>query len=879
MHKKFRQIPLWVGLLGFLSVSICGAQDYPILNTSPQMEAVNAALDAFEPASSQTPQKSSQPSIQKKADNSMATQMPYYMSESSSPSVVKDSNKIFQNVKVTGEIRSSVGVYSDGHTVFTRANGNLTERDYHLLSFDALSRKENTYDPNLYSRLKVVTDAALTNAISMHLNISIDPWSFTGKSKDQIVNGVGGDSIKLQYLYWGNTGYTVNQIVTTLQNGDGFALPEIKVNKKNMVPATTINSTFGNIFNLPETKINYTFQPIREAWFDIKPENDATIRIFPMAFQNQALASDDPLKLSNNMEWWAESPWIDDWHPGHLNTPPGSQDFSRGYWDRSLAYLTRDSDLQRLTALRGISLKIHPDRDNSLEATVASPKTLWQDYDEITAVPASVRAKHYIDDTAYVGTIANAHQGYNSRHKDAENYTGGVDAGYTPFKWLMVDGEWSTSKSRYDETTSSYATKMHGNAYYASLISTSNPEEMIRKDYFGIVPVEKTDTFYKTRLYFSRMDQDFESTLSQYHETRDDSLWSRNLTFYPNTYRFLPGISPNISEDDLSSFAIGNGIDYGRSVVGWRGDTNLMQGKVHGLVDFRRVWDNSTKSDLLNGKRNIESVARTQWSLQATDKLVTRALLLWHALPKTTQGIDPFITDGSSSVPLINTAVTGGKDPSLKTASLGARYELTSWANISEVWTYTNDFTLSSNNFPRGVLNSSSFVVNNIDGRDYRSPIPFLYDQTYFRQPPYQYHNIFKSGLELIPTEAWHIYMDYTVNPNKFAGNIDDNMNHFGLETSFVSNKKIGFFARYTFSKWYDLDRLVFNNELKYKGYNNLFFETRLILPADSTLSLQYGVGPGYNIKTQYEDPNLNYYLNPTLTTQHVVRLTCEKKF
>jgi hypothetical protein len=121
--------------------------------------------------------------------------------------------------------------------------------------------------------------------------------------------------------------------------------------------------------------------------------------------------------------------------------------------------------------------------------------------------------------------------------------------------------------------------------------------------------------------------------------------------------------------------------------------------------------------------------------------------------------------------------------------------------------------------------------------------------------------------------------LDYTHNPNKFAGNIDDNMNHFGIETSVVPKKNIGFFARYTFSKWYDLEHLVFNNELKYEGYNNVFFETRLLLSPGSTLSVQYGAGPSYNTNTRYEDPNLNYYLNPTLETQHLVRIVSDNKF
>jgi hypothetical protein len=266
---------------------------------------------------------------------------------------------------------------------------------------------------------------------------------------------------------------------------------------------------------------------------------------------------------------------------------------------------------------------------------------------------------------------------------------------------------------------------------------------MIRKDYFGFIPAEKTDNFFKSRLYFSRMDEDFESTLAQYRETRYDSFWSRHLTFYPNTYRFLPGVEANMNEEDVLPFSIGNGIDYGRNVIGFRADTSLLQDKVHGFFDLRRVTNNHNE--------HIETVARTKWTLQATDKLITKAILLWHALPKTKQGIDPFVFNSSTGqYTIINASVDEGKDPSLKTATLGAKYELSSWANINGSWEYTNDSSYATGYFPQGILNSSNFITYNQNGNIYREPLPFLYTQQFFDQAPYQYYNILKSGFEFL---------------------------------------------------------------------------------------------------------------------------------
>ena len=776
--------------------------------------------------------------------------------------------------KISGDVRAAMGINSDGNAIFTRANADLNERNFRILSTSGLNDNINTYDPALYSRLKVVMDASVASAVvSMHLNLTADPWSYTGKSNAQLVRGEGGDTVKVQYLTWGNTGYTVNSIVNSLQNGDAFALPEIKTDG-NIVPATTVTSTFGNIFNIPAAKVSYSFQPVREAWVDIKPTDEYKLRIFPMGYENQALTTDDPLHLSNNKEWWAESPWIDGWQPGNLNTGANPQSFYKGQWDKTLSFFTRDSDGQRLTALRGVSLQATPTDESSLDATIATPKTLWQNYDDMSSLAGSARLKQFIGDLFYIGAVGDMHEGYNSNEQtDAENYTEAVDSGLMVLKGLKLSAEYAHSSSIYDETSPEYTTQYKGNAYYVSL-ETASPqdEDMLKKDYYGMNPAERGETFYKSEIYFARMDDGFESSLSDYNQTRSDSFWADHLTFYPSDYRYLPGIAPSQSQDDLTPFAIGNGIDYGRSVISWRGDVNLLDGKLQGLADVRHV--------MTNGDDDIETVGRTEWTYNATDNLTTKALFIVNELPKTVAGVDPFLTvDNTASQSIANTAVLGGKDPSLKTGSLGGRLALTDWAALNGVWEFTNDVTLGTDDFPEGDLNSSYLTTYTQNGRVFEESVPFLYDQSYFEQAPYPYYNIFKTGLELTPTDKWHVYLDYTRNPKEFAGNIDDNMNHFGIETSYLLTPKIGFFARYTFSQGYDINRLVNDRELDFRDYNNLFLEMRMILPKDTLMSLQYGVGPAYNVQTSTTNPSLAFYTTAVLQTQHIVRLVFDKKF
>ncbi|MBF0511906.1 MAG: hypothetical protein HQL13_06225, partial [Candidatus Omnitrophica bacterium] len=508
--------------------------------------------------------------------------------------------------------------------------------------------------------------------------------------------------------------------------------------------------------------------------------------------ENQALTTDDPLKLSNNKEWWAESPWIDSWAGGNINSGASPVSFSPGYWDKSLSFYTKDVDGQRITALRGVSMTWTPTDQTAINAEVATPKTLWQEYGDLQSVPGSMRIKQFIGDLFYVGAVGNIHEGYVNGQQDAENYTEAADTGMILIKGLKLSAEVAASNSLYDETTPKYATKFSGNAYYASFEFSSNPENMLNKDYFNYQAEDPTENFFKSQIYFARMDDSFESSLSDYNGTSQDSYWGEHLTFYPSDYRYLPGVLPGLSQYDLGVFSIGNGMDYGRKVMAWRADTDLLENKLHGLGDFRYVTDNYGN--------NIESVTRTQWTYDATDKWTIKGLYWWNARPKTTSiningtilPVDPFVfTDNQTQDPVVNAASVPGKDPSLQSASLGSRYALTNWAAINGVWEYSNNATLGANEYPMGDLTSSFISVVPHNGAYYRETVAQIYDQGYFQQAPYEYHNIFKTGLELTPTQAWHIYLDYTANPNSFAGNIDDNMSHVGLETSYVLTPKM----------------------------------------------------------------------------------------
>jgi hypothetical protein len=777
--------------------------------------------------------------------------------------------------KISGELYSSIGLYTDGRLQFNRANADLNERNYRILSDQALNNRQNTYDPALYSRMKFVVDSSVGTAVAAHINVTLDPWSLTGKSKEILVQQGSGDIVKLQYLSIGSNTYTVGRILRTKRTGDALALPETKIDNGNIIEAMRVGTTFGGFFNLPEQKLEYTFMPIRELWLDYKPTDSVFLRAFPLAYENQALTTDDPLTLSNNRSYWEESPWLRSWEPGNFNDLAGS--FTKGYWDRSLSFGTRDSTGQRLTGLRGLKFAFTPEPDTTLDLVVASPKTLWQDYGDFDTLASSARLKHYFDEGLYVGATAATHQGFVKSNRDAHNHVGSVDTGIMPFENVKFNAQYAFSSSRYDETDTRWRTKDDGKAYYASLIATSDPYMMNKKDYYGIASGAKENDFYKTRIYIGRMDQQFESSLSNYHSTRKDAFWNRHLTFYPSIYRYLPGVAQMAysSEDDLTPYAIGDGLDYGRMAYGWRGDVGFLDGALKGLADVRQVVNVNARN-----RKKIETVAQTHWGYKVNDRLTTKALFIADQKPLTTAGIDPNVYDGTTGEYLQNAAVIAGEDPSTTTTAVGARYKLTEWAALNGVWEYTNDSTLATDNFPNANLNSSFITTFRDETRLYTKQVPFVYSGGLFDQPPYDYFSIMKTGLELIPMERWHIYLDYTRNSNVFAGNIDDNMNHFGIESTYLFTKNWGIFGRYSYTRWNDfVDLGQASPFANYRGYHNVHFATRWVFAPDSWLGLEYGVGPAYNVATNVYDPRLAYYSSTVLDTQHIIRMTLLKKF
>lgn len=783
-------------------------------------------------------------------------------------------------VKISGEAQIRLGIEAGGDVIWKRANWDLNEKNWRELSDAGFNKRENTYDPRIYDRLRVNLDTDKEEGFGFHADITADPWSVRGKSDKVTIAGTGGDAAEVQLKYWANTGYTVNDRVGTLFNGDAFNLPELKVVDGHTNPFTT-TSMFGNTFNVPSMDIDYTFQPVREFWVDYKQEG-MLLKVFPFAYEDQALTTDDPLKLSNNRIWWENSPWIERWLPGRLNTGATPDDFTKGYWDDSIAFSARDSEGVRLTNLKGATFSFLPQEQTSFDATIASPNDPWQDYADIDNAMYAARLKHKLLDNLSIGVTTTGRVGFNTEQNselDAKNFVGGVDLGYEIINGIKTYLEVARSQSNYDLSTSEFESKLRGNAYYVGLMgrfpffSVMNTEG----DYFGIRRQEGEEFFTKARLFFSHMDGGFDPTLTSYAQTRDDELWSRHLHF-KEPFKYYPQESDALTWDDVKNFAIGNGIDKGRQTIGFRMENSLWEDRITNLFDIRNV--NETGFHVTDEAGYVETVAREEVTAKITDKLTGKFLFINQDLPRTNAGVDPFIVDPVTGEHFLNAEIPDDEDPSVRTGSVGLEYQIFDWVAINGTYEYTNDYALGYENFPRGLLGSSS-VTTYYDNYDlYREQLNFLYSQQYFPVPPYPYYNIFKTGLRLTPLEKLEIYLDYTRNEYSRAGQISDDMNHVGIEIAYSPFEKIDLYFKYTYSRWQDLDRLL-SGLTDPVGHNNFFAEIYYHRSVNEDLVFQYGE----SYRNPYKGDTMTIGWDPyggslsVLDTQHIVRLYYRRKF
>ena len=746
--------------------------------------------------------------------------------------------------KITGEYQIALGFTSDD-VIWKDANADHVgvpgEKNWRYIWGE---NQYNMYDKKIYSRLKVEAEGPITAHTKGYSEIVIDPWTFVGK-KDIEVKAAGNDAAHLTLKYWSNARRCLNETYRS-DKGDIVNIAENKVIDGKTTAETYSGLTdWGSVgFSVPETDINNMYVPIRKMWVDYD-NGPYHARVFPMASQDEALTSDDPMHLSNNKVAWEESSWLDEYEPSRQFKRTGAP-IKGGQWIRSLSFVAKNSDYERLTFLRGVTATANYDNGVVIESTFAAPRSLWDYYEEVSSIPGAVRIKLPTAQDSNIGLLYTTKMGLSGGSTEALNQVVGVDAEYLYSPNTNVYGECAFSFTNIEEV-SSYERDYWGAGYKLGLKNKGD--------------LAQYGDDYKLDISFAHMNNNFYPGLSSYRFTRQDSNLAKHIYFQD--------LKPENEEEK-----IGNGIDIDRIAVNANLKANFLSGDLKTSMDWRDVRSDSGSF--------IEDVTRAEAEYKLTSKLTTKALARYKYLPKTKAGIDPLINAKTSYIAftdyfsdkdvwLENNTVEEGKNPSIGTYSLGLKYDALENLSLQGIYEITNDPL----DMPRGLLNNVYVTEETRDGILWDKLVPFVYNQSTFGAPPYKYYDIFKTRLTYYPIDQLKAELSYVYNDNKFATTLDDNVNHAGINLEYTPNDKCTLSLAYYYTRvrelWMDA---VGGEGINVRGHHNVFLAADYDINANQSFTLMFGEYAGYG-REYYEE----YTSIGPLDTQHIIRLIYKGTF
>lgn len=755
----------------------------------------------------------------------------------------------YGRVRVSGRYRLAAGA-DDEDFILNESNADLQERNFRYVSGERL---ENTFDSAIYSQYRLDVDADLSDTLKFHTRFVADPWSWVGTTGEQITRSdIGVEEVRYNLKYFGAFNSTLNEAYRS-NTGDAVGFPLIKVQDGHTTQQTVrgffdFNPATGGVpFTIPELDVDYEFRPFRELWVDSEHKTWHA-RFFALADESQALSTDDPLQLSNHRDYWQQSPWLYQYQPIRFFSD-GS--FKRGYYSDSLSYLARDSEGHRLVLLRGASVEATTDR-TYFAATVAAPYTPWdEEFFSGDNVPAAARLKHRVTDRLTVGSTYTYRAGMINNSVTDLNQVIAIDAKHDLNEHVVLKSEFAYSyEDREIKTDVLHRASKEGYAYQASADAA--------------FPHKIGETEFK--LGFTQMDRGFNPNLSRYTDTRDDPFWGKHLSFTT----LDPGLEP---------FRLGDGVDVNRFVVRAQWKEKLWKGRFENLFDVRNVH----KAEDMAFKENV---LREEMTWKVNGWLTAKAMFRWHRLPETTTGQEPFISDyyfigfeDPSNLQFQNVAIPPDKDPSRFT------YAAALQAVLNPQWTAegfverTNDLS----DFPRGLLNSTFRDANDrVDGLLLDHLTNFLYGQGPLGGvPPYEYFTITRERLIWKPDPRVTVTFHAAQNGTKYAGGIDDNVNHQGVGVAFSPSKKWTFFADYTHSNQIDLANLVASNYTvhDFEDHHNVYASLDYRLNSATVFRAEYGafgLGSDAPVVTPY---SVTTFSLPTVDTEHLLRVSLTGDF
>lgn len=753
---------------------------------------------------------------------------------------------------ISGEYRLSGGEFSGHKVEWRQADADRGEWNWRYVYG---SDRYNTFDPEIYSRLKVGISRNLTSNLNLSLVSIIDPWAFIGITPDVTIRSNWGDTAKIRLRYWSNTGMTIPEVIRT-ELGDVLCLPEIDVVEGKTV-GTYVRAGWKNqwgqwnTFHIDALPVETKFRPVRKLGIAYVSDN-LEVCVLPLTDEYSALSSDDPLGLANHHTWWEQSPWLNRWQPGVVYSEKGVDAFGRGYWSSERSFYTRDSNYERLTFLRGLCLRGRL-LSTSVALTIASPMELWDEYDKADNVSGAIRWKLDKVGRWMVGLVHTGRIGFNTHRTDAVNQVTAVDAKIGVCRNTQVRGEVALSDTRTD-LTSDWSTGYRGSAFLGG-VATDSLRILI-----GSMTLN---------LDFASMEKSFYAALASYRNTRSDPWWGRHINFAESEL-----------SQGLEGFRLGNGLDIDRDVVSVAAKMSLFGNRLDIPFNSRDVHRHSSG-------RHIESVFRAEPTYRSVSRKFTcKLFLLYRTLPATRAGIDPLIGELYDLVPLVkgkeyrNELISEGMNPSTFTLSGGFRYASDEKWTMETVYEWTNDYS----GFPQAVLAYLATGIEQVatlDGIRLDDPLPTLsmsvLDKNVYPLPPYKYHKVVKGKIGYRPASSLEITLTHTYNEDKFAPGMDDNINHTGAEIGYGLTDRLFLDMRYTFSRVIDLYKQGDMINAHYGKHHNVYAGCGYRFGLWGSINIQYGAGWVHLLRTSRYSA-IPWAL-PTLDTQHLIRIVYSGKW
>jgi hypothetical protein len=364
-------------------------------------------------------------------------------------------------------------------------------------------------------------------------------------------------------------------------------------------------------------------------------------------------------------------------------------------------------------------------------------------------------------------------------------------------------------------------------------------------------------------LSVTQMDENFDPVLSRYTNTRDDHFWGKTLSFIE--------YSP-----DLEYFRIGDGIDVNRLSVRLRWREKLFKDRFMNLFDVRNVHKASNYA-------YKETVIREEMTYKVNSQLTAKGMFRWHGLPETTRNVEPFIANfyvADVVDPVFqNVEIKEDLDADRFTYAGGLQYQ------INKQWTAEGILQVSNDipDFPRGLLNGVFRDANDrIDSVLTDHLTNFLYGQGHLgATPPYEYFTVTKERIIYKPEDKVTVTFHAAQNGYKYAGGIDDNINHQGVSVAYDYSEKLSLFVDVSHMNVIDLPKLIATNyvEHDFRDHYNFYASADYRISSHQLFRAEYGVlGLGADTPqvTPYSTTGISF---PTIDTEHLLRVSLTGEF